>query len=190
MQSLNLELIQLDFLYTNQLKNSLIINLVLPCTCSSMDVEVDVLTRRIALLERSLHGADARSLRALLHAEKRLQRIVPSELTDVLQKIRSCKAALTVDHTSSRKPMEIVTEAVEGLSVVDAVAIDVDALSCVSEASPHIENLTTRAVRARSVVRSVQDDVDALLVEFNNAVASANAAVLRMAVAVRALEES
>lgn len=160
-----------------------------------MGTELDVLTRRIALLERTLQDADAFAIASLYTAEQRLRRVVPHELSRALEKLRLCRAAVdggagAGPGASTTDASKVVDEAVQGLGEIDAVAKEIngDALGKICASAPNVARLNARSTEATRQSQTVEDDVDSLIAAFHDVVNEANTAVLRVARAVRSLE--
>eukprot|EP00171_Calliarthron_tuberculosum_P019186 IDg19186t1 len=182
-----------------------------------METDISVLARRIAQLERvmgipeeltetSSDGATgtprsrpASALAELRAAERRLSAIVPPELEAALRMMRNCRAAVSaldsdavMRRARAAQASAVVEGAIVGLREMQVLQRSIDGaqynLDEVVASAPRLDIVAAESRVLQRTVASESADVDALLERYNRSIAAANAAILRVAAAVRRLE--
>lgn len=182
-----------------------------------METDLAVLAQRVSQLERVMgtpadptddEGDNAsgspqtQSISALAElraAERRLSAIVPTELETAVRTMRMCRTAVSAleSDTMLRRARaalasSVVDDAVAGLREMQILQQSIDGahynLDEVVAAAPQLETVSEDGRALHRFVAADTAQVDVLLERYNRAVAAANAAVLRVAAAVRQLE--
>lgn len=141
----------------------------------------------------------ANALAELRAAERRLSAIVPPELEEALRMMRTCRAAVSALESDavarrarSARASAVVEDTITGLREMQVLQHSIDSaqynLDEVAASAPRLDAVVAESRKLQRTVAAESTEVDALLERYNRSVAATNAAILRVAAAVRRLE--